>query len=51
MLDLEKKFISELSDGTVIVACRFPLPNLEPYLVIGSGIDKVWAYRISNIKT
>lgn len=46
MLDLENKFIRELSDESVVVACRFPLPNLEPYLVIGSGIDKVWAYRI-----
>ncbi|XP_022164775.1 protein FAM173B isoform X3 [Myzus persicae] len=50
MLDLEKKFSTELSEGTVIVACRFPLPNLEPYLVIGTGIDRVWAYRISKTK-
>ncbi|KAL4119770.1 hypothetical protein QTP88_012545 [Uroleucon formosanum] len=50
MLDLEKKFSEELSEGTVIVACRFPLPNLEPYLVIGTGIDRVWAYRISKTK-
>ncbi|XP_050423173.1 ATP synthase subunit C lysine N-methyltransferase [Adelges cooleyi] len=46
MLDLEKKFVKELSSEAVIVACRFPLPNLKPYLVIGAGIDKVWAYRI-----
>ncbi|XP_015363494.1 PREDICTED: protein FAM173B isoform X1 [Diuraphis noxia] len=51
MLDLEKKFSAELSEGTVIVACRFPLPNLEPYLVVGTGIDRVWAYRISKTKT
>jgi len=50
MLDLEKKFSVELSEGTVIVACRFPLPNFKPYLVIGTGIDRVWAYRISKTK-
>ncbi|XP_025415458.1 protein N-lysine methyltransferase FAM173B [Sipha flava] len=51
MCDLEKKFITELSDETVIVACRFPLPNLEPYLIIGTGIDRVWAYKICKTKS
>jgi len=51
MLDLEKKFLTELTDGTVIVACRFPLPNLKPYLIIGSGIDRVWAYKVCKAKS
>lgn len=50
MFDLEKKFLTELSDGTVIVACRFPLPNLEPYIVLGTGIDRVWAYKVCKTK-
>ncbi|XP_050540779.1 ATP synthase subunit C lysine N-methyltransferase isoform X2 [Daktulosphaira vitifoliae] len=51
MLKLEEKFNMELNDGAVVIACRFPLPNLVPYQVIGTGIDKVWAYKISKNKT
>jgi len=28
-----------------LVACRFPLPNWEPFASFGSGIDQVWLYE------
>lgn len=46
MTDLEKKFINEAKPGTRIIACRFPLPNLQAEKIIGSGVDTVWLYSI-----
>jgi len=43
---LEKKFSEELRSGSVVVACRFPLPNWRPETIYGTGIDRVWMYRI-----
>lgn len=48
MPDLEKKFIKESKPDSVIVACRFPLPNLEPSWMIEEGIDSIWVYRMKR---
>lgn len=46
MSDIEKKFNNELKNNSVIVACRFPLPNSLPITTIGHGIDTVWVYKM-----
>lgn len=48
MYDVEKKFLEELSSGSMVITCRFPLPNLEAKETIGEGIDTVWKYEIEN---
>jgi hypothetical protein len=51
MPELERLFLSlrehQHSSGHKlnVVACRFPLPNIEPVHVVGQGIDSVWLYR------
>ncbi|XP_051162744.1 ATP synthase subunit C lysine N-methyltransferase [Leptopilina boulardi] len=46
MADIEKKFNNELNKNTIVVACRFPLPNSMPVMTIGHGIDTVWVYKM-----
>ncbi|KRT84081.1 hypothetical protein AMK59_1133 [Oryctes borbonicus] len=46
MSDLERKINDECTDGSNVIACRFPLPNIVPTKTIGSGIDTVWVYEI-----
>ncbi|GBP65925.1 Protein FAM173B [Eumeta japonica] len=46
MKDFEHKLCSEVKAGAVIVACRFPLPNMKPIETIGHGVDTVWKYVI-----
>lgn len=46
MPDFEKKLLSEASENTKIIACRFPLPNLIPKEIVGGGVDTVWLYEI-----
>ncbi|CAH2093851.1 unnamed protein product [Euphydryas editha] len=48
MEDFEKKLLGEVSDGTVVVACRFPLPNMVPAETIGHGVDTVWKYIVKR---
>lgn len=48
MTDLEKKLLREANKDAKIIACRFPLPNLEPIRVIGGGIDTVWLYSLKK---
>nr|XP_021182467.2 ATP synthase subunit C lysine N-methyltransferase [Helicoverpa armigera] len=48
MTDFEKKLLAETNSDTVIVACRFPLPNMIPVETIGSGIDTVWKYVVKR---
>lgn len=48
MNDLEQKLQSEAMEGTKIVACRFPLPNMKPTQIIGGGIDSVWLYEMDQ---
>ncbi|XP_026501392.2 ATP synthase subunit C lysine N-methyltransferase [Vanessa tameamea] len=48
MADFEKKLIQEANDGTLVVACRFPLPNMIPIGTIGHGVDTVWKYIIKR---
>ncbi|OTF80229.1 methyltransferase-like protein [Euroglyphus maynei] len=31
--------------STILIACRFPLPNWHPYQTFGTGIDQVWLYK------
>ena len=45
---LEKKLLGEMQPGTRIIACRFPLTGLTPNLVIGEGVDAVWAYSVPS---
>lgn len=47
MKDLETKLIAEAPNSKVI-ACRFPLPNLEPLKSIDDGVNTVWFYDLSN---
>ncbi|XP_059050284.1 ATP synthase subunit C lysine N-methyltransferase [Achroia grisella] len=48
MRDFEKKILKETNNGTIIVACRFPLPNMKPVETIGHGIDTVWKYIVKR---
>ncbi|XP_047538027.1 ATP synthase subunit C lysine N-methyltransferase [Vanessa atalanta] len=48
MEDFEKKLIQEANDGTLVVACRFPLPNMIPIETIGHGVDTVWKYIVKR---
>lgn len=48
MADLEKKILMECKNDCNIIACRFPLPTLQPQIIIGNGIDTVWVYNISK---
>jgi hypothetical protein len=45
MLDLEKKLLTEVNPQSVVIACRFPFPNLQPSHTIDSGVDTVWVYK------
>ncbi|XP_046753897.1 ATP synthase subunit C lysine N-methyltransferase isoform X1 [Diprion similis] len=45
MDEVEEKFNSELKRDSLIIACRFPLPNLEPVAILGHGVDTVWVYK------
>lgn len=46
MEDIERKFNSELKGDSLVIACRFPLPNTHPVMTIGQGVDTVWVYKI-----
>lgn len=46
MKELEKKIIAECKEDVRVVACRFPLPNIEPEAEIGSDVNTVWLYKI-----
>ncbi|XP_011693233.1 PREDICTED: protein FAM173B [Wasmannia auropunctata] len=46
MEDIEKKLNSELGKDSLVIACRFPLPNTLPVTTIGHGVDTVWVYKI-----
>ncbi|TGZ50040.1 Uncharacterized protein DBV15_00800 [Temnothorax longispinosus] len=46
MGDIEKKFNTELRRDSLVIACRFPLPNTRPVATIGHGVDTVWVYKI-----
>lgn len=48
MQPLEEKLLDEASADSKIVACRFPLPNLQADKIIGGGIDTVWLYNIKS---
>ncbi|XP_012283997.1 protein FAM173B isoform X2 [Orussus abietinus] len=48
MTEIEEKFISELRKDSVVVVCRFPLPNLKPVSMQGQGVDTVWVYKIDK---
>ncbi|XP_073948372.1 ATP synthase subunit C lysine N-methyltransferase [Choristoneura fumiferana] len=48
MAEFESKLLAETESGTVVVACRFPLPNMVPIETIGHGVDTVWKYVIKK---
>ncbi|XP_624435.2 protein N-lysine methyltransferase FAM173B [Apis mellifera] len=48
MKDIETKFIKELQEDCIIIACRFPLPTMTEIKIIGEGNDTVWVYKISK---
>jgi len=50
MEQLKRKCVAELKPNAVVAACRFPLPNVPHYSVVGEGIDKVWLYNLQQLK-
>lgn len=48
MQEFEQKLIHETNDDTVVVACRFPLPNMVPIETLGHGVDTVWKYVVKR---
>ncbi|KAH8306379.1 hypothetical protein KR018_009630 [Drosophila ironensis] len=48
MQDLEHKLIAECPHNAQIIACRFPLPNLQPAKVIEDGVNTVWFYELGQ---
>lgn len=48
MTEFESKLLAETESDTVVVACRFPLPNMVPVETIGHGIDTVWKYVVKR---
>ena len=48
MKKLEEKFVKEAANNATIIACRFPLPNIEPIQTIDNGINTVWVYKIKK---
>lgn len=48
MTEFEKKLLKESNHDTVVVACRFPLPNMVPVDTIGHGVDTVWKYIVKK---
>ncbi|TDG42927.1 hypothetical protein AWZ03_010632 [Drosophila navojoa] len=48
MQDLEHKLIAECPRNAKIIACRFPLPQLQPTHVIEEGVNTVWFYDLSK---
>ncbi|XP_018786681.1 PREDICTED: protein FAM173B [Bactrocera latifrons] len=50
MKDLETKLIAESPKNTKIIACRFPLPNLQPQRIIEEGVNTVWFYDLDKAK-
>ncbi|MPC12190.1 Protein FAM173B [Portunus trituberculatus] len=45
MPDLESKLSQELTQDSLVIACRFPLPSWKPTATIGHGLDSVWLYH------
>lgn len=48
MSEFEKKLLKEVNHDTIVVACRFPLPNMVPAETIGHGVDTVWKYIVKR---
>lgn len=48
MIPFENKLINELPNKAVVIACRFPLPTIQPTDRIGSGVDTVWKYVLQK---
>ena len=48
MTELELLFEKSLRNQTKVVACRFPLPNWTPTIIIGEGINRVWVYEVEK---
>lgn len=51
MEQLEQKLASELPNTAKVVACRFPFPNWVPERTAGKGIDTVWLYDATTVKS
>lgn len=51
MEQLEQKLASELPNTAKVVACRFPFPNWVPERTAGEGIDTVWLYDATTVKS
>lgn len=48
MTEFEQKVLDETNSSTVVVACRFPLPNMVPVETIGHGVDTIWKYVVKR---
>ena len=51
MPQLEKKLVQELTTDGTVIACRFHLPTWPPCRTAGSGIDTVWYYTKTGLKS
>lgn len=51
MQDLEKKIIAESPVNAKVIACRFPLPNLQPQRITEEGVNTVWFYDLEKAKS
>lgn len=52
MPHLGNKIISDYKNCEnvpTILACRFPFPHWEAKTTVGSGIDTVWIYELSDL--
>ncbi|XP_078465262.1 ATP synthase subunit C lysine N-methyltransferase-like isoform X2 [Lampetra planeri] len=51
MSQLEEKLEKELKQEAEVIACRFPFPSWAPVRVEGEGIDTVWVYEATALRS
>ncbi|CAG0885120.1 unnamed protein product, partial [Cyprideis torosa] len=51
MGELGQRLASTLRPTSIVIACRFPLPNAKAEFQLGNGIDTVWVYRCSLMRS
>ncbi|XP_061585312.1 ATP synthase subunit C lysine N-methyltransferase [Cololabis saira] len=48
---LGEKLLKELPDDAHVIACRFPFPNWPQKSSTGSGLDRIFGYEISTVRS
>jgi hypothetical protein len=51
MEPLRDKLIREMTNDSILIACRFPVPGCTPVQTIDAGIDSVWLYDKKSLST